>query len=498
VTTDPAPSTERLATEPGWQRLDPRMLLVHPIKEVGRFLPVLVGIVVAGTQASGAPWELLGLAIPVVIGMLRYYTTGYRVAGGRIELRRGLVNKHVLATQLDRVRTVDLTASPIHRVLGLTTVRIGTGTASKKDDDQIALDGLPTARAHEMRYQLLHAAGTSTDRAQASAPLVARTVVRFDLRWIRFAPLTSSGLVIFLATFGAVSQGLNNIGFFNHAHRVPGFTLALWVVIPLLVAGGLITMSVLAIAGYLLTNWDFSLTHTSTDGSWHLRRGLLTTRETSMDDGRVRGVAVGEPLGLRLARGGRLSAIVTGLDRKQQGSTLLVPPAPRTVVDRVAAEVVGTTTPLTTPLHSHGPRATRRRWTRAEALPLLALLTMAVLVTSADAPAWTLGIALAALLLAAGLAADRVRSLGHAVVDGFFVVRSGSLVRRREILETTGVIGWNLRATLFQRRAGLATLVATTAGGRQAYAALDVPEETAVAVAATAHPEMLRQFLVTG
>ena len=40
--------------------------------------------------------------------------------------------------------------------------------------------------------------------------------------------------------------------------------------------------------------------------------------------------------------------------------------------------------------------------------------------------------------------------------------------RRRRILEVDHVIGWNLRATWFQRRAGLTTLVATTAGGNQA------------------------------
>jgi putative membrane protein len=95
------------------------------------------------------------------------------------------------------------------------------------------------------------------------------------------------------------------------------------------------------------------------------------------------------------------------------------------------------------------------------------------------------------------LAADRARALGHALVDGHVVVRSGSLNRRREALETAGVIGWNLRSTWFQRRAGLTTLVATTAGGRQAVTAIDVPEPIALALAREAHPKLLGQFLVT-
>ena len=485
------------AVAPDWQRLDPRMLLVHPIREVGRFLPVLIGLFIAGSRAGGdgPPYEIIGVAAPIAYGLLRYYTTSFRIADGRIELRRGLINKHVLSTQLDRVRTVDLTSSPIHRILGLTTVRIGTGTASQKGEDQLDLDSLPTVQAHALRYQLLHSAGSSADRVGAAQPLVARTVVRFDPSWVRFAPLTSSGLVIFAAITGVASQVLNSIGFFDERHDLPGIETALWVSVVVLVVLGLLTMSVFAIVGYLITNWDFSLTHTSTDGSWHLRRGLLTTRETSMDASRVRGVSIGEPLGLRLLQGARLSAIVTGLDRRQQGNTLLVPPAPRTVVDGVAAEVIGTPAPLTTPLQAHGPRATRRRWTRALALPVLALVVLAVLVALAEVPAWALAVPTLAIGGACVLAADRARSLGHTLVEGRLVVRSGSLVRRREIVETEGIIGWNLRSSYFQRRAGLTTLVATTAGGRQSYAALDVPEERAVALAHAAQPGLLEAFL---
>ena len=139
---------------------------------------------------------------------------------------------------------------------------------------------------------------------------------------------------------------------------------------PLLLVGVAVLVSALAVAGYLMTNWDFTLTHAAADHSWHLRRGLTTTRETSLDDERVSGVSIGEPLGLRLAGGGRLSAIVTGLDRKQQGSSVLVPPAPREVVEGVAGEVLGSHAPVTEPLQPHGPRARTRRWTRALMLPL--------------------------------------------------------------------------------------------------------------------------------
>ena len=489
----PEPGTE-LQRDAEWQRLDPRMLFVHPIREVIRFLPVLIVFALARTAAGGEPWQLLGVAIPVALGLLRYLTTRFRIAAGRIELQRGLLNRHVLSTPVDRVRTVDLTSSPIHRLLGLTTLKIGTGTASTSDEDQIDLDGLPLDRARALREQLLRTS-TADDAIEESPD---REVVTFALSWLRFAPLTGSGVVIAAAALGAASQLLQATGFFERFNpetvRLPGLSLV--VLVPLLVAAALAVVSLLAIGGYLVTNWGFRLTRTRGSGTWHLTRGLFTTRETTLDDERVAGVNVSEPLGLRAARGARLSAIVTGLDRKQQGSSALVPPGPLAVVERVAREVLDTAEPVDTPLVGHGPRAVRRRWTRALA-PAGVVAAGGVLAVALGEPTWLLA-GLVTLPVAALLAWDRTRSLGHALVAGHLVARSGSVVRRRRILEADHVIGWNFQATWFQRRAGLTTLVATTAGGNQAVAVLDVPEGEAVRVAQAALPHLIGEFVELG
>jgi putative membrane protein len=56
------------------------------------------------------------------------------------------------------------------------------------------------------------------------------------------------------------------------------------------------------------------------------------------------------------------------------------------------------------------------------------------------------------------------------------------------------VIGWTFRSTWFQRRQGLTTLVATTAGGRQSVTVLDVPEARGVELARLALPELMGNF----
>lgn len=481
--------------EQEWHRLDPRMLLVHPVRELVRFLPALFAIFVAGTAAGRTDWwHGLGVAIPVALGVLRYVTTSFRITPERVELRRGLLNRHLLSTPLDRVRTVDVTASLTHRVLGLTTVRIGTGTASTDDEDRLDLDGLPAARARQLRVELL-GLGRPTEQAAPD-----RAVVRFDPSWVRFAPLTTTGLVLAAGALGVAAQVTSSVGGFEQldpeglARNASGWSA--WLAVPIGLALLLVVVSALAIGGYVVTNWGFTLTHTgpARRGAWHLRRGLLTTRETTVDDERVSGVSVSEPLGLRLARGARVSAIVTGLDRSDSGSSLLAPPCPRAVVQSVAHEVLGTDAPLTDPLTSHGPRAVRRRYVRAVGPALVVLALVGAAVGVGGASRWWLVVALvvpAALLLAR----DRAASLGHALTAGHLVSRSGSLDRRREALAVAGVIGWNLRATWFQRRAGLTTLVATTAGGSQAVTVLDLPDDAAVELAHAALPDLVGQFL---
>lgn len=474
-----------------WQRLDPRMLIVQPVREVLRFLPALLVLFFAGSAGGGPPLYLLGVLFPIVFGVLRYLTTGFRITQGRVELRRGLVSRHVLSTPQDRVRTVDLTSSLIHRFLGLTTVRIGTGSAGGEDGD-LDLDGLPIERARELRRELLQvAADDGAATATAGEPDAVTPLATFSPAWLRFAPFTGAGLIVAAAALGAFSQLLELTDSWQRID-LESISLPSQVAVAVLVLGLVLLVVPISVIGYLLTNWAFRLT--LSDGSWHVSRGLLTTRETSLDEDRVAGISIGEGLALRLARGRHLDAIVTGVDRKAPGSAALVPPAPADLVLRVAGDVVESARAVTAPLRSHGPAAVRRRWSRALAVPVVLSLAAVVLVASGG-PWWPLLPAVATIGVMAPVAADRVRGLGHALVDRYLVARSGSLTRRREALSVDDVIGWNLRATFFQRRMGLCTLVATTAGGRGAVRVLDVPDDTAVALADEALPGLVSQFL---
>lgn len=495
-----------------WRRLDARMLLVHPVQEAVRFFPALLVVFFSGRSSGRSgwwDWAILGLI--VALGMSRWFTTRYRIWGGQIELRRGLLNRRLLTTPADRVRTVDVTAPVWHRLLGLAKVEIGTAGAGI-GAERIVLDALAAPVAARLRGELLHrAAAQPTDQepgATNADPMAAgpdsgvaepeQVLVELDLGWMRYAPLTTSGLVSAAAIWGFGAQYLDEFG--DLQDRVEGAvdrvaTLGVGVAVVAGLVGALVLVSLLAVTGYLLSYWGFRLTR-HTGGTLHTRRGLLTTRATSLEEKRIRGVEIGQPLGLRLAAAGRLSAVTTGLGREgaQHGSAWLTPPAPRSVIEATAVAVVDDPDAVSGPLAAHGPAARRRRYTRA--LVPTALLCAATVWLSrvVDLPPVLMLVGCVPVLLAPFLAADRYAALGHALTPRHLVVQAGSLSRRRDLLARDGVIGVTIRESFFQRRAGVVTLTATTAAGRQRYAAIDLPVERANAVATVVLGDIVGQF----
>jgi putative membrane protein len=519
------------------------MLLVHPVRELGQAIPALIGLVLAGrAMGNGQTWWLvpLGVVAVITLSVLRWVTTTYRITPEQVQLRTGLLQRKTISTPADRVRSVHVTASALHRLLGLAKVEIGTG--SHESGSGLSLDSLGVREAAGLRAELLHrSAASSSDMAGTSAPgspaadlpgralpvghqteLLEHTepehdtepvhdtepdqeaeLARLDPRWVRFSPFTMSGVLGAAAILGIGSRLFDQLGVsasevgpirrgLDYVERNP-----VWVDVLQGLGALLVLVTVLSIGGYILSYWGFRLTR-HPGGSLHITRGLLTTRATSIEERRLRGVEVAEPLLQRAVRAARLSSITTGLKSRagaDGGSSMLLPPAPRAVAREVAAQILRDPAPLDVALTAHGPAARRRRFTRA-LLGALVLVVAAGVAISRGATPWLAPVAVLTVPVAVLLAVDRYRSLGHAIAGRYLVTRAGSLYRRRDVLECDGIIGWNVRQTFFQRRAGLATLTATTAAGRQRYAVTDVPLSLALSLASRALPGLLDDFLV--
>jgi putative membrane protein len=488
-----------------WERLDRRAFLAGAVYTAvpagGAALITGYWLAVGGSVGTALAWVLPGFVVAVAAGGASgewmWRVTRYRVDAERFHVHTGTIWRKRLALRRERIRSVDLTADPVLRVLGAVTVRVGTGEQAGAEGT-VTLWPVRRASADALRATLLAHAARPDDADDGS-------LARFDRRWIRFAPLSfltptlgaaaAGGTLQVAEWFGMQERVINAVGsLFGIA---PVLLVALALAVGLFVVGGVATVAL-----WVESWWNHTLDRQA-DGTLHVRRGLLTTRSISLEESRLRGVEVVEPLAARLAGGARVDAVATGLATGEEDKTeskTLLPTAPKELADRVAADVLRepaappTAAPLTP--HPTAARGRRLRWALATVLVteavvvVLGLLLTPVLLHVA----W-----ISALMLvpvAVLLAFDAYRALGHTLAGAYLVARSGSVRRATVALQRRGIVGWTVRRSWFQRRAGLVTVIATTAAGTGAYAVRDASEADGLALADAAVPGLLRPFLV--
>ncbi|MCH9734489.1 MAG: PH domain-containing protein, partial [Actinomycetia bacterium] len=455
------------------------MLLVHPVHEVLRQVPVLIGSVALGSATGNSAWALIGVGLIVGFGLARWFTTAYRIGPDEVQLRTGVLQRKVLSVPRNRIRSVSTDARLLHRALGLTVLTVSTGQESA-GDTSFALDAMPTREVPALRAILLAESLAAPDPAGPRG----RVLARWQPSWLRYSPLNATGLLMIAAMLGVISQtGVFEALRESRAIRVgAGFVESAaqnWSVLITVVIGALVILSAgvaLSVAQSYLTYANLELRRDA--DLLHLSNGLVRVRERTFDMRRFRGGSLREPLMVRLFGGARLDAVMTGVAGVGE-ATQLLPPCPRSTASSVLADLIARPEAVTGALRAHGAAATRRRWNRAMALPAMMAVGSLVLAGTSGAPAWVWSALAVVTLGSMALAADRSRSLGHRVGDGWLVTRAGSLQRRRDCVAAEGIVGWTVRQTLLQRRSGVATLIAATAAGVKRYEVVDVPADLA-------------------
>lgn len=509
---------QRLPEDEGWQRLDPKMLLLGPLTTVRQMaVPLLIALI--GVGSRNILYSVMALPVMVfivlLVGFVPWLTTRYRVTDTQLQTRRGLLSRRLMTAPLDRVRSVDLEAPLLHRLLKLTKVEVGTGV----DDTRIELDSLSVQAADELRGFLLARSGLAGARASTASSTTGATgaadsdpaaeptedrapepdepdLARLDWSWLRFAPFSLARLVIVAGALGVLSQFVDDLPILRADRVREGWEWVLDQALPLVIGvtivACLVGWLVISVGGYVFQWYNLRLFREH--GNLRLTAGLFTTRSTSVEEARIRGVALTEPVLLRLVGGAELATLATGV---QSGVTAILPPAPVEVARRVGRHVLGSEEPLSVTLAEHGPAARRRCHVRNQWLTLIGTVAALAGVLRLDW-SWLVPVLVLVVLtpLGALLGEAEYHHLGHGLTDEHLVAGSGTLTRTRTALERDGIIGWVVNQSWFQRRRDLATLIATTAAGTERVVVRDLPHDRAVELADAATPGMLTEFLV--
>ncbi|MGW2917398.1 PH domain-containing protein [Streptomyces angustmyceticus] len=519
-TAGPAPGAPADPAGTGeWRRLDPRTLLVHCGWLAAPLGSLALTALATGGRITARAWITLAavaasFAVVTTIGLIRWARTEFRIARrpdgagapgqGRaaltLEVRSGLLTRRLRSVPLRRIRTVDLTASPLHRLLGVTVLRAGTA-GSGDGRSELSLEALAVGEAERLRAELLAYADAA---AAGNDPVLAR--IRW--RWLRYAPLTFWVVGGVFVTAGSVYRVLDGIGiepwklgFVQEAFREFGAS-ALWLTVPVALLAVLALGSAGAVALYVENWWDYCLEWTDAR-TLRVRRGLFTTRSVTIERARLRGVLLREPLLLRAGGGALVRAVAGGLgnreeNRKRSG---LLPPAPLPEALRVAggalrAPFPGSGAPVA--LAAHPRVALRRRRVRGLLWAVLPGTAVLAGLGAAFTPvllhcAWIYAVVATALVL--WLARDAYRNLGHGIQGPYLVTRSGTFSRDTLALQREAVAAWTFSTSPFARRAGLVTLTAAVAAGEDGYRVPDLSAAEAPAFAAAAAPGILEEFL---
>lgn len=486
-------------------RLHPLTVAVGSAREV-------VGILVAGAAGlaaagptTGAWFALVGWALASLHQVAKWTTFSYVVHADRLELRRAFIGRSVTSIPVERIRGVDITASPLHRLFGLAIVLIDAGGG----DDEGRLDAVSREEAERLRTLLL--AGPTEPQVIGRRPGTGgRVLVRSRPSWYLYAPLSGAYLLTPFVLLGVLYNLTDDLGLLGDRWivRAAGEAARIQLLPMALAALGL--MAVLPVASvivFAVFNWDFTVRITAPGevaarepahaaptavptaalaGELVAERGIGTRRSVSLERRRLRGVELRDNPLERLAGVTRLGAVVTGLGDSEHRGRLL-PAAPRKITQTLAEQIIG---PIPAPLARHPPQARTRRVIRAIVPPLLVgLIALAAL------RPWIAAACAAVALAAVPLGLDRYRQLGHARDQVHLAVRSGSLRRRLAVVEHRAIVGWQIRQTFFQRRAGLATLVAAVGAGDGAYPIVDLADTDAAGLAAEITPGWLEPFV---
>ena len=204
-----------------------------------------------------------------------------------------------------------------------------------------------------------------------------RVLARWQPSWLRYSPLSFTGLAMIAAAIGLAYQVGAGAALRDSRIEQSGAAVADRLGVAATVAAA---TAVVLLASVILSVLQSLLSYANLDlrrdaDVLHLKHGLLRVREHTFDMRRLRGGTLREPLLVRLFGGARLDAVMTGVEGAGEASMLL-PPCPKSTAETVLADLIARPDAVSGQLRSHGPAATRRRWTRALALPAVAAVVL--------------------------------------------------------------------------------------------------------------------------
>ncbi len=164
-----ASESENAFPEVPWQRVRPISLVFVIIAKLRQWIiPIVVGLF----SAQQGSFLVIGLgvlafAILLTVSLIRFFTLQFRLAGGELQVREGIIFRSNRTVPVNRIQNIDLVQNVLHRIFRVAEVRIET--ASGKEPEAV-LQVLSLADVEELRSRVFvqSAAGTAAGAFSAN------------------------------------------------------------------------------------------------------------------------------------------------------------------------------------------------------------------------------------------------------------------------------------------------------------------------------------------
>jgi putative membrane protein len=450
------------------RRLHPWSWLFVLLEQLRQFALPLLALLLFGQRGESWEWfGLVGVALLTGMAVVRYFTYRFRVQGGELVIRSGILHRNVRHIPLARIQNVALKRHVLHRLFGVAEVRLESAVGGVSAEAQMRVLSLRDAHALEVLARAGHAQAlgeegeAEPERGEELLALSTWELVKLGLTSNRGLLLGAAGVGVFAqfegdykgSFLGAWARA--GMGWVRDQHLSWSEGLLAALLLLGAVAALLRAVSVLLV---LLQFHGFRLHQL--DGRLSVEAGLLTRLRSHAPLRKIQHWTIEESLLHRLfaRRSLRVETAVLQAANERQSLADPVPIAPPAQLDALLArwlpwlrwdEVEWQ------PLH---PRAWRRMlfW---PALLLCGICAFATLRFGLP------GLALLALLPLLAWRARRSAQRSQWAVSGRAVLRrSGWLDRKLSFAEIGKLQGLQLQQSPFDRRHGMASLLVDTAG----------------------------------
>lgn len=478
-------------------RLHPLTLLLGLITALRRLVIPAIPLLFFSNRIVGVLLLLLMSAGTIGTLLVRYFTFSYRIEGGELITKEGILERRERHIPLAQVQEIRLEQSVLQRVFDVVAANVETAGSQGAEATLSVLSRAEAerlrqvVRAHEARQK------TVTEQAVPLAPPERTVLQQPGLGDLVLAGLTSNHLLSALAIAGTIWAFADDVlpesiyrragAYFGQALQqvlAQGTKQAVIFALLTLLAVFIIGM-IFSVLGTIVLFYGYTLSRSGNDlyRSW----GLLTRRASSLPRRRIQVLQVQEGMLRRWCGLATLRVDISGSKREGQddnsGRDVLLPIVRRGELAQLLPQIL----PDPDTESAEWRRVSRLAVRRATLKGALVCL-IAGLVISAWSRTWV-GLWLLALVpLIYWLSVISYRHLGYTAGEHYFRTRRGWLGRSTHIVPVSKAQVIEIRQTPFDRRLRLATLSVDTAG--QAYTGggpqiSNLPLEEAQALART-------------